>query len=119
VRKLLVALLMVIGCQTSPPAPAGGLPDRDPALARKLAAEGAVVLDVRSPEEFAGGHAPNAINIPVGELEGRLAEVGSDKQKPIVVYCGAGVRAGKAKEKLLSAGYTQVTNLGGLSDWNK
>jgi len=45
--------------------------------------------------------------------------VGGDKTKPIVVYCGSGRRAATAKEKLVAAGYTQVTNLGGIADWDR
>ena len=44
---------------------------------------------------------------------------GGDKTKPIVLYCGSGKRAGTAKEKLLKAGYTQVTNPGGIGDFDK
>jgi len=106
---------------TSPTA-AAGLPDRDPALAHKLVSEGALLLDVRTPDEYAEGHIDKATNIPVGEFEARVSEVdklaGGDKSKPIVVYCAGGHRAAKAKKMLLQAGYTQVTNLGGKDDWD-
>lgn len=95
-----------------------GLPDRDPALAKKLIAEGAVLLDVRTPQEWEGGHAAGATLIPIQELPGRMAEVsklaGGDKDKPIVVYCASGARSGRAKQMLLKEGYTKVTNVGGL-----
>ena len=97
------------------------LPDRDPKLACDKAQQGGVILDVRTPEEFAGGHVDGAVNIPVDELDAKLEEVesltGGDKNKPLIVYCRSGARAGRAKKKLLRSGYTQVTNLGGLSDW--
>lgn len=96
-----------------------GLPDRDPALAKKLIAEGAVVIDVRTAGEFAGGHHTGATLIPVAEFGSRLAEVekltGGDRNKPVVLYCASGGRSGQAKKLLLGAGYTQVTNVGGLS----
>ena len=102
------------------PAP---LPDRDPSLARKLVAEGALLLDVRTQQEWDERHLDGASHIPVQEIDGRLEEVdkltGGDHDKPIVVYCRAGTRAAQAKEKLVSAGYTQVTNLGGIDDWKK
>jgi len=127
---LLLAALAAACSQSSPPAPPAGkaeaaaapLPDRDPALARRLVAGGAVLLDVRTPEEFAGRHLDRAVNIPVADLDGRMSEIdkltGGDKQKPIVVHCQAGPRAARAKEKLLAAGYTQVTNLGGIDAWD-
>lgn len=107
----------------APASPAAGLPDGDPALARKLVAAGALLLDVRTPAEFAERHVEGAVNIPVEEIAARLSEVeklaGGDKNKPIVVYCQSGRRAAQAKKALLEADYTQVTNLGGLSDWDR
>jgi phage shock protein E len=98
-----------------------GLPDRDSALAHKLVKQGGVLLDVRTPEEYEEGHVEGAVNISHDRLEAQLAEVekltAGDKNKPIVVYCRSGGRAGKAKQVLLDHGYTQVTNLGGLKDW--
>jgi phage shock protein E len=83
--------------------------------------EGAVLLDVRTPEEFAEGHVEGAKNIPHDQIDARAAELdelqGGDKTTPIVVYCRSGRRAGVAKQSLIAGGRTQVTNLGGLSDW--
>jgi phage shock protein E len=79
----------------------------------KLAA-GAVVLDVRTPEEFAQGAYPGALHIPVQELAQRLGEV--PQGKPIVIYCAAGGRAGLAAQLLQRAGHADVTNAGGLGD---
>lgn len=75
----------------------------------------ALVVDVRTPAEFAAGHHPRAVNIPVTEVESRLSEFG-DKAKPVVVYCGSGVRSGRAKQALEAAGYARVTNAGGFRD---
>ena len=100
---------------------AEALRDRDPALARRLVAEGAVLLDVRRQDEFTQGHADGATLIPVDELGGRMAEVealtAGDHDKPIVLYCGSGKRAAKAKDLLLSAGFRRVVNVGGLNDY--
>jgi phage shock protein E len=102
---------------------AAALPDHDPALAHKLVAAGAVLLDVRSADEFGDKHLPGAVNIPVDDLGGRLDELkklaGGDMQKPIVVYCASGNRAGRAKKVLSSAGYGQITNLGSIGDWDR
>lgn len=95
-------------------------PGKDPATAKQLVASGALVLDVRTPEEFADGHLPAAVNVPIDELPARLAEVdqlaGGDKARPVVVYCASGARAGKAKSVLERAGHTRVVNGGGLDD---
>lgn len=93
------------------------LPDRDPALAHRLVEQGAVLVDVRTPEEYAARHIEGAINIPLDTLESRIAEVSKDKA--VVVYCGSGHRAGQAKKILVDHGYSQVTNLGGIDDWDK
>ena len=75
----------------------------------------ALVVDVRTPGEFASGHHPRAVNIPIDQVQSRMAEFG-DKKTPVVVYCASGNRSGRAKQALESAGYTQVTNAGGFSD---
>jgi phage shock protein E len=123
-NKLLFAVaLSAVGCSKSespPPAPAPASSAKDPAAARKKIATGATVIDVRTTDEYADDHLPNATNIPVQELSTRLADVDKlvhgDKSRPIVVYCASGGRAGKAKAMLDAAGYTNVVNGGGLDD---
>jgi phage shock protein E len=101
--------------------PEGPYPDRDPALAKQLVDAGALLLDVRTPEEFASGHVDGAINIPHTEVPNRIDEirelVGGEAHKPVVVYCRSGRRSGIAKKALERAGFDRVTNLGGLKDW--
>ncbi|MBA3822157.1 MAG: rhodanese-like domain-containing protein [Deltaproteobacteria bacterium] len=93
---------------------------KDPARALSLIASGATVIDVRTPEEFEGGHVARAVNLPVDGFAGRLAEVerllGGDKSRPVVVYCASGRRSGIAQQQLEAAGYTQVINGGGFDD---
>lgn len=121
---LALSLLAPACARDQPPSPAPaavasapGLPDRNPALAHRLVAAGGVLVDVRTPEEYAARHLDGAVNIPVDELSARLGEVdkltGGDKGKPIVVYCQSGGRAGRAKSVLVGAGHPQVENLGG------
>lgn len=76
-----------------------------------------LLVDVRTPEEFATGHIAGAVNIPVDDLAGRLAEVPSDR--PIVVYCGSGNRSARASVILAEAGYTPIYDLGGLNAWTE
>lgn len=84
--------------------------------ARQLVDGGAVLLDVRTPEEFAGGHIDGAINIPVQELDRRLDDVGA-RDRPVVVYCRSGMRSARAKATLKDAGFSAVHDLGGIGRW--
>ncbi len=77
-----------------------------------------LILDVRSPEEYAEGHVPGAINIPHDQLGSRLAEIGSYKDKEIVLYCAVGGRAGKAANTLRAAGFSKLLHLDGdMNGW--
>jgi phage shock protein E len=84
--------------------------------ARARVAAGAALVDVRTPEEFARGHAPGARNIPLQELPRRLAEVGPAGTR-VVVYCQAGMRAAQAKTLLERSGYPDVFNLLSVDNW--
>lgn len=83
--------------------------------AHKLVDAGALLVDVRSPGEFAGGHLAGAINVPVGEMGSRAKDL-VKKGKPIVVYCASGMRSGAAAAQLKSAG-AEVLDLGAMSRW--
>lgn len=87
-----------------------------PTEAKALVLEGATLIDVRTPAEFASGHIDGAKNIPVQEVPKRMAEFGL-KDSKIVVYCKSGGRSGQAKKLLEAAGYTAVFNLGAMSAW--
>jgi rhodanese-related sulfurtransferase len=80
----------------------------------ELIKQGAVILDVRSREEFASGHIRNAINIPVDQLSNNLSKL-KDKNKGIICCCASGMRSGAAKKILESKGYKAVFNGGGWS----
>lgn len=88
-------------------------------LARQAAKDPAlVVLDVRTPAEFAAGHVPGAINIPHDQVEARLGELAPLRDKDIVVYCGAGRRAALALEVLGRHGYPKLSHLDGdMQGW--
>ncbi|MFL5764817.1 MAG: rhodanese-like domain-containing protein [Bacteroidia bacterium] len=78
----------------------------------QLVKEGAIVLDVRSKSEFAGGHIAGSINIPVGELAKNLDQL-KDKNRVIITCCASGMRSATAKSTLNSGGYPNVYNGGG------
>lgn len=74
-----------------------------------------LLVDVRTPAEYASGHLANSVNIPLDQLASRLGEVPADL--PVVVYCRSGNRSAQAASLLNGAGYTQVLDLGGIIDW--
>lgn len=84
--------------------------------ARGLVQSGARLVDVRTREEFAAGHLPGAVNIPVQELERRMGEL-EPQGAAVVLYCRSGNRSGRAARMLKSAGYSAVHDLGAMSRW--
>jgi rhodanese-related sulfurtransferase len=103
------ALLVAVAAVADPmlrPVSQQALLDRAAAGDRDL-----VVLDVRSPEEFAAGHVPGAVNVPYDQVAARLAEVPKDKD--LVLYCRSGRRAAIAAEVLAQNGYTRLHHLEG------
>jgi rhodanese-related sulfurtransferase len=83
--------------------------------AAALAAEGAIVLDVREDDEWAAGHVAESVHIAMGELGARLAELPSDRR--IVAVCRSGARSGAVTEALAARGYDVVNLVGGLQAW--
>jgi phage shock protein E len=75
---------------------------------------GAMIVDVRTPDEFRDGAYPGAMNIPLSELGRRLAEI--PKNRPVVLYCASGARSSSAARAMKQAGYADVINAGGLAD---
>jgi len=117
VRRLPLAL---VACAITFMAEAAGPGSIEPkALGDRIAwADRAlVVLDVRTPAEYAEGHVPGAINIPNGELAARVAELTDAKGRDIVVYCRSGVRAAQAINVLDKAGFKRLFHLQG--DYNR
>ena len=79
-----------------------------------------LVLDVRTPEEYAAGHVPGAVNIPHNELAARVAELEAARDRDIVVYCRTGVRAAEAIEVLGKSGFKRLFHLkGDYSRWSE
>ncbi|HXN15961.1 MAG TPA: rhodanese-like domain-containing protein [Usitatibacter sp.] len=79
-----------------------------------------LVLDIRDGAEYAAGHLPRARHIPLSELEKRLEEIGKYKDKPIIVTCRTGTRAGTACRLLKRSGFNAVYRLkGGLQAWQQ
>jgi len=74
----------------------------------------ALVVDVRTPEEFADGHYPGAINIPHDTILEGLEQLGVTEETPVILYCRSGNRSGQAEQALQKKGFTEARNAGGL-----
>lgn len=74
----------------------------------------AILVDVRTKEEYDAGHLDNAINAPYDEVISKLKKY--DKDTPIIVYCRSGNRSAKAYQSLQDAGYTKLYDLGSISN---
>lgn len=83
--------------------------------ARSLVEDGALLLDVRTPAEFAAGHLPGAVNTPLAQLEGALPSL--DRSRPIVLYCRSGARSRTALRLLHRHSFTSVHDMGAMSRW--
>ena len=81
-------------------------------VAKKLLGEGAVIIDVRTPGEFASGHLPKAINIPVEQVAAEVPRRFADKDRPLLLHCASGMRSGTAQRHLRALGYNRAFNLG-------
>jgi rhodanese-related sulfurtransferase len=114
------AALLVAGLALAcGPAAAGDAPAA-PAdvLARIERGDAPLLLDVRTPAEFAAGHVPGAVNVPIDSLAGRLDELGRGRDREVVVYCERGPRAAKAQAALAAAGFSAVRQLEGhMAGW--
>lgn len=88
-------------------------PDQE---ASSLVEAGALLLDVRTREEFASGHVPGALNIPIQELANRVTEL-KHPERQLVVYCRSGARSAAAAELLKAAGFDRVHDMGAMSNW--
>jgi phage shock protein E len=98
-------------------APEAATPISPSALLERLArpAENLVVLDVRTPAEFAAGHVPGARNLPHDQLAARVAELSAYKDRDVVLYCRSGRRSELARQTLRDAGFSRLLQLEG--DW--
>lgn len=118
-----LAALAACGDATSaPPAPPAAAPaatgsrsDIDVAGLKSALDAGAVVIDVRTPQEFASGHVPGALNHPLGFDPAALTEI--PKDGPVYVICASGRRSDAAATQLAAAGFDAVNVKGGTAAW--
>ncbi|HEY3508149.1 rhodanese-like domain-containing protein [Kribbella sp. NPDC051137] len=77
----------------------------------------ATVVDVREPREYADGHVPGAVNIPMGRLSDRLDEI--DRSAPVYVVCATGNRSSAMTDFLTAAGFDAYNVVGGTTAWTR
>jgi rhodanese-related sulfurtransferase len=77
--------------------------------------QGATLVDVREPAEYRDGHVPGAVNIPMGQLNGRLGEI--DRDRPVHVVCASGNRSSAMTDLLTANGFDAINVAGGTSAW--
>ncbi|MFR0541550.1 rhodanese-like domain-containing protein [Lactobacillus delbrueckii] len=77
----------------------------------------AKLIDVREKDEYAAGHIPASINLPLSKIESAQGEI-TDLDTPLFVYCRSGNRSGQAVAWLKQAGYSKVKNIGGIADYS-
>lgn len=80
------------------------------------ATQGSLIIDVRTPTEFAQGHIEGATNIPLNSIQ-TIADKISDHTTPLYLYCASGARSSNACRFLEAQGFEQVTNMGGIASW--
>ena len=79
--------------------------------------EGYIILDVRTQEEYDQGHIPNAVLLPLDDIEGKAPVVLPDRDQLLLIYCRSGRRSKLAAETLVELGYTNIKEFGGILDW--
>jgi phage shock protein E len=112
--QFIYLFIIILAAWLISPVVVGG---NDPEAARQawpMIQNGALLIDVRSKEEFAEGHLEGAINISWDDFDALMSAIGDDKQRPVVFYCRSGNRAGKSITKLAEHGYINIFNATGL-----
>jgi len=115
--SIIFAMLLLAGCAAPMKDGSYRQINMDEAITIMEKETGYIILDVRTQSEFADKHIPGAINVPnetIGTVE--IPEL-PDKDQLILVYCRSGNRSKQAAEKLVTLGYTNIVEFGGINDW--
>ncbi len=115
---VLLALTLLVGCgTTSNETISYRQISMEDAVTMMTEEENYIILDVRTAEEYASGHIPEAINFPNESIGNEEIPALPDKDQLILVYCRSGNRSKQASEKLAALGYTNIVEFGGINDW--
>ena len=115
--SMILVMIFLAGCASPKEEASYRQIPMDEAITMMEEASGYVILDVRTSEEFAEKHIPNAINIPNETISTAEIPELPDKNQLILVYCRSGNRSKQASEKLADMGYTNVVEFGGINSW--
>ena len=91
-------------------------PDINQGVKEYSATDGAVLLDVRTPDEYRQGHIPGSRNVPLQSID-RVSDGIPDRETPLYVYCRSGARSSQAVSLLQQMGYSKAKNIGGITAW--
>ena len=111
--KILLLALLLVGCETM----TYKQMSMNEGLEMMSKESEYILLDVRTLEEYNGGHIPGSICYPIEEIDEEIMDVLYDKNMTIFVYCRSGNRSKQASEKLVNLGYTHVIEIGGIIDY--
>ena len=118
ITLLLLSVLLLAGCAAPVDSEASYQQiSMDEAIAIMESESDYIILDVRTTEEFADKHIPDAINIPNETIGTEDIPELPDKDQLILVYCRSGNRSKQASDKLANLGYTNIVEFGGINDW--
>ena len=117
ILPIFLAALLLVGCATPVEEITYRQINMDEAITMMEEESGYIILDVRTPEEFADMHIPGAINIPNETISTEEIPELPNKDQLILVYCRSGNRSKQASEKLVALGYTNIVEFGGINDW--
>lgn len=112
---LLIALLALFIAACTPSATSGMISPSDYVSQYQSTGAAHLLVDVRTPEEYADGHIAGSVNIPLAELGNQLSLIPQDI--PVIVYCRSGSRSAQAATLLKDAGYTNISDMGGIVGW--
>lgn len=111
---IILCITLLVGCSSS-----GGTISYVKAK-EKMINEGAILVDVRTQEEYDESHIEGAILLPIDDIDEKsVTEYVGDKTTTIIVYCKSGKRSAQAYQKLKNLGYKSVYDLGAMSNWKE
>jgi len=115
--SIILAALLLTGCAAPTTGGSYRQINMNEAIALMEEEAGYIILDVRTPSEFADKHIPGAINVPNETIGTQQIPELPDKDQLILVYCRSGNRSKQASQKLVALGYTNIVEFGGINDW--
>lgn len=120
-KKILITVLfsfLLVGCGGDDMPKYERISEKEAQVILENIQEDHLIVDVRTVEEYNDGHIKGAINVPLDDiLEGDVSDVLKDQHQKLFVYCRSGNRSVKASDRLYELGYDNITEMGGILDW--